>query len=120
MRLRFYIFLVINSFLITYAQDEPMFLYKIISPESWHTSQEKHKLILNADDHSFIHFSTEEQLPRILEKYWRNKEHIVLKVNTALLPGELVLESNRPGGDKYYHLYNGCIPISAAIKMKDE
>ncbi len=86
-----------------------MFLYKIITPENWSVSRDKQKLILSDDDRAFIHFSTEEQLPRILEKYWQNKAHVALKINTAQLLGTLVLESNRPDGDKYYHLYDGAI-----------
>ena len=102
-----------TSFLGTYTQESPMFLYKIITVENWSANQDRQEIILSNDDRTFIHFSTKEQLPRILEKYWHDKAYIVLKVNTEQLRGTLVLEPNRPGGDKYYHLYNGYIPTSA-------
>jgi len=104
---------------IAYAHQEiPMYLYKIISPEQWQESQTKDALVLDKNDTEFIHFSTEEQVDRILNKFWANKPNIVLKVDPQKLPGALILEANRPGGDKYYHLYDGAIPHSAIISMQ--
>lgn len=92
-------------------------LFKIISIEQWKESDGKETLVLDANDKEFIHFSTEEQLPRILEKFWKNKDYMVLKIDPRKLPGRLVFEPNAGGsGQKYYHLYEGSIPKDAIIE----
>lgn len=97
----------------------PRYLYKIVSSEDWKESQCKESLKLTDDDHDFIHFSTESQLNRIAEKYWGNvPKYIILKVDTTKIPGEMVFEANPGGSNKYYHLYNGSIPLSAVIESK--
>ena len=94
-----------------------MVLYKIVSPEQWFKSNQHDILTLDSNDKKFIHFSTEEQLPRIIKKYWANKKRVVLTIDPQKLPGKMVLEANRPGGDKYYHLYNGSIPHNAVVAI---
>ncbi len=97
----------------------PKYLYKILSLESWGKSQTKSHLLLSKDDETFIHFSTEEQLDRIIKKYWSNGiEYVVLTVEVSLLSGRLVYETN-PGRDtKYYHLYDGSIPLESTSILK--
>lgn len=74
---------------------------------------------LSSMDADFIHFSTEDQLDRIIGKYWADiPEYVVLKIETAKLPGELVFEANPGGTSKYYHLYNGSIPRSSIVESK--
>lgn len=97
------------------TNEAPMKLYKIISLEQWHTSKALDHIALDMMDNDFIHFATEEQVDRVAAKFWANKAYLVLTLNTELLPGTLVHEANRPGGDKYYHLYNGSIPKAAII-----
>ena len=48
----------------------PKCLYKIISKEAWLQSQGKGSVQLPPADDLFIHFSTEDQLERIIGKYW--------------------------------------------------
>lgn len=92
-------------------------LYKIISIEKWKESDGKDFIVLDDTDKDFIHFSTEEQLPRILEKFWKNKDYIVLKIDPRKLPGRLEFEPNPGGsGQKYYHLYEGLIPKDAILE----
>lgn len=92
-------------------------LYKVISIEKWKESEGKDHIVLNDMDKDFIHFSTEEQLPRILEKFWKNKDYMVLKIDPRKLPGRLVFETNPDGsGQKYYHLYEGSLPKDAILE----
>ncbi len=95
------------------------YLYKIVSKEHWQESQKQKVLSLSSDDDAFIHFSKEDQLQRICDKYWAHvPEYMVLKVDTAKLPGDMVFEANPGGTAKYYHLYNGSIPFEAVISSK--
>jgi len=70
-------------------------------------------------DADFIHLSTEDQLERIIKKFWVDvSEYVVLKIETEKLPGKLVLETNPGGTNQYYHLYDGSIPLSAIVETK--
>lgn len=93
------------------------YLYKILSMDDWAKSCET--LHLPSTDADFIHLSKEDQLDRIIEKYWANSsEYVVLKIKTARLSGKLVLEANPGGTNKYYHLYNGSISMDAVVESK--
>ena len=95
-----------------------MHLYKILSLESWQSSQTQEFLRLSENDKDFIHFSTHEQLENILKKYWSDgSEYIILKVDPVKLLGRLVFEANPGGVNKYYHLYDGAIPLQAVINQ---
>lgn len=87
-------------------------LYKIVSPAQ--LAKENKTISLADEDAACIHFSTQEQLPNILKKYWAHKPAVVLTIDTGKLnTGLLVHESNKKGGDAYYHLYNGEINTDA-------
>ncbi len=97
----------------------PEFLYKILSLENWNESQNEGLLKLSSDDDVFIHFSREDQLEKITSKYWSHvPRYVICKVAVSQLPGELRFETNPGGSAKYYHLYNGSIPLSAVIEAK--
>jgi len=101
------------------VEKTPKYLYKVLSVEDWEESQGMKSVKLAAADRDFIHFSTEKQLNRIIEKYWSNiPEYVVLKIETVKIPGKLVFETNPGGESKYYHLYSGSIPISAVVESK--
>lgn len=99
----------------------PTYLYKITSPELWQQSQQGQELLLTDQDKDFIHLSRDDQLERIIEKFWRSqdKTHVVLKLDATRLPGTLKFESNQPGGNNYYHLYDGSIPLSSVVAVID-
>lgn len=103
-----------------HAEEEttPSFLYKILSTEDWKLSQEDSVLHLSSADTDFIHFSRQDQLDRILTKYWAGLECVVLKIDVSKLPGNLVFEANPGGAAKYYHLYDGNIPLTAVVETK--
>lgn len=93
----------------------PPYLYKILSKDAWEESLQKGSLVLTADDTIFIHLATNEQVPRIADKFFKGIEYIVLKVDTKKMQGRLVLESNPGGISQYYHLYDGVIPLEAVV-----
>lgn len=115
-------FILVNQMVLGEQMEQnqpPKYLYKVLSAEDWKASQNRKKIQLSKMDAEFIHLSTEEQLDRILDKYWSTvPEYVVLKLETAKLPGKLVLEANPGGAQKYYHLYNGSIPLSAVVESK--
>jgi peptide deformylase len=99
--------------------DAPKYLYKILSVRLWDASQKNAFLVLSAEDKAFIHLSTEPQLDNILKKYWSDvPQFVVLKVETSKLQGKLVYEANPGGTSKYYHLYQGLIPLTSVVEAK--
>ncbi len=96
------------------------YLYKILSQEDWGKSQNQDRLHLSREDDLFIHFSKEDQLERILSKYWKDRtDYVVLKIEVEKLVGEMAFETNPGGSAKYYHLYRGYIPVESIIAIKD-
>ena len=97
----------------------PKYLYKITTMENWTESQERPVLKLLIADDDFIHLATEDQIGRILTKYWSNYcDLVILKLETAKLKGRVEFETNPGGTNKYYHLYNGTIPREAVVESK--
>ena len=91
-----------------------LILYKIVTNEQWASSRGKEKLELSGADAEFIHFSLEDQWEKIAAKYFADtSSFVLLKIDASQLPGRLVFETNPGGSTKYYHLYEGCIPMSA-------
>lgn len=108
-----------NEYVGSKTMETPKYLYKVLSVENWHATQNSSTVELAAEDEAFIHFSTEEQLPRILTKYWADiPQFMVLKIASNELHGELVYEKNPGGAAKYYHLYNGNIPLRSIVEAK--
>src|SRR3990167_2641692 len=99
--------------------EPPPYLYKILSRSNWQAIRGQEAVVLSAEDNPFIHFSTAEQLDRILEKYWADvQQFVVLKIDTSRLQGRLQYQSNPGGVAKYYHLYEGAIPVSSVVEAK--
>lgn len=46
-------------------------------------------------------------------------EVVLLKLETAKLRGRLVYEVNPGGTTKYYHLYEGSIPLEAVVEATE-
>lgn len=101
------------------AEMKPHYLYKVLSIENWKKSQAQASVALSKDDEAFIHLSKENQLDKIIAKYWANaSEFIVLKIDADRLPGKLIFEANPGGSNKYYHLYEGSIPLNSIVEAK--
>jgi len=104
---------------MTYVEERPKYLYKILSYRAWKASESTKILQLSVDDTAFIHLAKEDQLERIRLKYWPDAESlVVLKILTEKLQGELVYEANPGGASKYYHLYQGLIPFESVVEAK--
>lgn len=95
----------------------PPFLYKIVSPEAWEESLLQDQVARTAIDIDFIHLSSEEQVAQTAQKFWNGKDYILLKIDTNKLLGNLVFETNPGGSTKYYHLYEGIIPLDAIVEI---
>lgn len=123
MRSLFHLFLFFLSAsfpIVLHALDEeektPEFLYKVVSVKDWNESQGKQWLMLPAEDQLFIHLAKKDQLDSITAKYFGNApSYVILQLDPTQLTGQLVLEQNPGGVNKYYHLYNGGIPLSAVV-----
>jgi peptide deformylase len=99
--------------------ETPRYLYKILPLRLWQATQNRKAIALPAEDEAFIHFSREDQLERIVTKYWAEApQYVVLKIETEKLEGSLVYEANPGGSAKYYHLYEGHIPLNAIVESK--
>lgn len=105
--------------LLAEADCVPKYLYKIVSMDNWCESQARPVLKLSSLDDRFIHLAAENDIGRILEKYWSGyQEVVILKLETDKLKGRMEFEANPGGSNKYYHLYNGTIPREAVVESK--
>lgn len=94
----------------------PSYLYKVLSVKAWEESQQGANLKIGPIDTDFIHLAKEEQLEKVIAKFWGDSsEYVVAKLDPKKFIGNLVYEFNPGGSMKYYHLYNGFIPLNAVI-----
>jgi len=83
------------------------FIFKIIDKEDWQKA--KQTGIYDGSDKDqkdgYIHFSEEDQVSETLNKYYKNKENLILlKVNAFKL--KHLLWEQASNGDMYPHLYS--------------
>lgn len=98
-------------------KNTPQYLYKVLSLDDWNASKSQTTLKLSKMDDEFIHLATEDQLDKIIAKYWSDvTQYVVIKVESKKLPGRLVLEANPGGSNQYFHLYEGSIPRDAIVE----
>lgn len=93
-------------------------LYKVMSPEEWERSQLQEYLVRGAIDTTFIHLATQEQYPKVLEKFWKGREVVLLTLDPSRLEGRLVFEKNPGGATLYPHLYDAEIPLQAVVSTQ--
>ena len=103
----------------------PELLCKIMPLGMWEVSLRMDHIVLSELDRSdgFVHFSTQDQLFKTVEKFFEGQEVVVALVDPSKLEGELRFETNPGGSTKYYHLYDGKVPMSSVVsvyKMKSE
>lgn len=100
-----------------HTNEQPAFLYKIISELDWTQSQTQTTVKLPPLDKDFIHLAEEHQVQRIIDKFWSHADRIViLKLDSIKLKGHLVKEKNPGGTTAFYHLYEGSIPMNAVVE----
>ena len=101
------------------TNQNPQYLYKILSLRNWQATQNRATIALSAEDDVFVHFAREDQMDRILTKYWSDaQQFVILKIDTSQLEGRLVYEANAGGTSKYFHLYDGFIPFHSIVESK--
>ena len=98
---------------LTSDEETPEYLYKVVSPVEWIASQAKGEIIPSSTDKDFIHLATEAQVPHVTQKFWKDQDYVLLKLIPSQFQGRLVFETNPGGTTKYYHLYEGKIPLDA-------
>ena len=83
------------------------FVFKVIEKEEWVKAKEDGIFYGSSKDinDGYIHFSEEEQIKETLQKYFTNKDNLILlKVHTLNL--EHLLWEQASNGDMYPHLYS--------------
>lgn len=95
----------------------PEYLYKVVSTEQWQESLLKNQIIPSSLDKNFIHLSKEDQVSHVVQKFWNKMDHVILKLASKKLTGRLIYETNPGGTSKYYHLYEGNIPLEAVVDV---
>jgi uncharacterized protein (DUF952 family) len=101
------------------ASSTPEHLYKVTTGSLWKQSRQLGYLALAPTDAYFIHLSEKEDVDKIIDKYFpTQKTVVVLELDPSHLQGDLVKEVNPGGTKKYYHLYNGKIPLKAVVNVE--
>ncbi len=97
----------------------PEVLIKVVSRETWEKSQTSEVLPPQELDikHNYIHLATKEQVDWVISKFWGGKEYVLLYLDPNKLKGTLKYESNTSKTSKFFHLYDGNIPLSSIQKI---
>ncbi|MET0182769.1 MAG: DUF952 domain-containing protein [Caulobacterales bacterium] len=93
-------------------------IYRIATAEEWERAQASGRYAGNPDDarDGFLHFSTRAQVRGTFEKHYAGKRDLViLTVDPAKLPKQLVWERSR-GGALFPHLYDA-LPVEAVSEI---
>ena len=83
------------------------FIFKVIDKEEWQKAKQSGTYAGSEKDlkDGYIHFSEEQQVKETLNKYYKDKENLILlKVHTLNL--EHLLWEQASNGDMYPHLYS--------------
>ena len=93
-------------------------IYKVLTHKEWASFQSEGIFIGSDMDKKdgFIHAAFKTQYSNIIKKFFKEIESLILvEINVDLLEeGCLKIESNKPGGDEYPHLY-GEIPFESIL-----
>ena len=94
-----------------------MFIYKICQQGEWAQAESSYAGSAKDREDHFIHFSTAEQVPGTLTKYYADADKLVLvAVDPAALGDLLRYEPSRDGA-LFPHLY-GTLPLSSVCWVK--
>ena len=92
-------------------------IFHIAEPEAWAATTEAYTT-KDFNSAGFIHCSTEEQLARVVEKFYKDREVLVLlTIDPTVLEEMLVYEDLDDIGEEFPHVY-GPIPVAAIIGAK--
>lgn len=89
-------------------------IFKIVHASEWRTAEAGGIYRGSAKDiaDGFLHFSTAEQLPGTLARYYAGARDLVLVAVDEIVLGEALKYEASTGGALYPHLY-GALPLSA-------
>lgn len=96
-----------------------MLIYHIVTPETWENfKDEPFYEAESLESEGFVHCSYYNQLPEVLERYYKNAGRIfILHINPHLLTFELIAEAST-GGEIYPHIY-GKIKKLAIVNVEE-
>jgi uncharacterized protein (DUF952 family) len=96
-----------------------MLIYHIVTPEKW--EQFKNEPFYEAESlesEGFIHCSYRNQLPGVLERYYKNAERVlILHINPSVLTSKLISEPST-NQEIYPHIY-GEINRAAIVEVEE-
>ena len=96
-----------------------MLIYHIVTPETW--ERYKNEPFYEAESlaiEGFIHCSYRNQLPEVLDRYYKNAGRVfILHLNPQLLTSELVAEAST-NNEIYPHVY-GRINSQAIVGVEE-
>lgn len=94
-------------------------IYKILTLDEFASFNENKKFVGNPLDHKdgYMHFSTREQYPDIIQKFFPGQKVVVLEIDPANIIGMLKFEKNGPDGEAYPHLYHGVITEQDLVRV---
>ena len=96
-----------------------MLIYHIVTPETWEKfKNEPFYEAESLETEGFIHCSYQNQLPEVLERYYKNAERVfILHINPNLLTSKLVSEPSTKE-EIYPHVY-GEINRRAIVEVEE-
>lgn len=95
-----------------------MYIYKILSAQAWQESQELGLIPPQKLDTNFIHLCKQDQINKIVEKFYNNEPKIIIAtIDANKLSGNLIEEANPGGTTKYFHLYDGKLPLDCVVEI---
>lgn len=94
-----------------------MFIYHITSVSEWESSSvQGGYLPANFATDGFIHCSFRDQVIPVVNRYYKNTDHLVLlQIDTEKVIARIIEENLEGGDEKFPHIY-GSLPASAVDK----
>ena len=94
-----------------------MRIYHIVVPDTWANFDDKNYEADSLATEGFIHCSFENQIDAVLQRYYSDRDEVVvLEIDPAKLDSKLVVEPST-GGENYPHIY-GAINRDAIVRTE--
>lgn len=94
-------------------------IYHIVMTEYWETFSDKTIYFSETfEQEKFIHCSTLEQLPGVLQRYYKNAGEVIkLTIDEEKLTTQFIYEA-APNGEEFPHIYGG-INKDAVVRVEE-
>jgi uncharacterized protein (DUF952 family) len=94
-----------------------MRIYHIVVPDTWANFDDKNYEADSLATEGFIHCSFENQIDAVLQRYYSDRDEVVvLEIDPSKLDSKLVVEPST-GGENYPHIY-GAINRDAIVRTE--